>query len=595
MAGAVPEDDLPDELRGKTVPADDLPDEVSHETPQQIEKHVKKPAGLADIVAGAYNSIRGVKQNIAKMAIESLTTPVIGAAGALTAAVKGPEAGANLIRKGQAKVDRALPTSPEAQQMSSNIAKPFEMASAKLGDIGESITGGPAGRTIGENAIEVGAALLGAGGMTKGLIKGAGVKPALTQRQDAIDRARKVGYLANPEDSAGGAVNRAGSTIANPGSLDREIAAKNAKVTTDLAKKDLGIAPNEHLNDANIRAVEDKALKAYSEIADAGDRIGLVMTPDEQLAAALGKVDESLHPRKGAYPTLNTNPALERVRSALMNPDQPPNVRTVMETARQLREDAIHDLKSPTVSATEKKQHLAMKSVATALEDFVERKLQSGVYQGGEAVGMGTGPQAKGPSLPGPAKDQLARVGESQPPVGQHTPAPPATKEGGLLQHQAADGPELFNKYRQARVTLAKARDIREAANLETGHVDPANLAKKSDKLTGSLADIAQAHKAMGNVVKGIEGKTSNEGLRAGDAAVGAEVAHGLASATGIPLVARKVMASRLYQEFMANPTASSLDKLKAMDPALAMKAQAAMSAAAVGAQNSQLPPRAQE
>ncbi len=533
------------------------------------------------------------------MATGALAQPIAGAVGAVESAGKGLWRGGKALATGGSvgaaldqtaseaadtvkKIQHGMTYQPRTEVgkgAGESMSSLFEMSSSGLGQLGGMAGGviGPksaaAGQVIGENLLDAIGSAAGVSGLAKGLKGARTVKPELSQRQDAIAQAQSKGYFANPEDSAGGVMDRVGSTLANPQALDAELAAKNAKVSTEHAKRDLGIPPESKLDNAEITKVETKAKAAYEDVAKAGDTIGLVMTVDSELANALGKADSSLHPRKASFPTLNTNPRLEVVRAAILNPNEPPSVRTVMETARQLREDAVHDLKSPSISATDKRQLLAMKTVATALEDFVERKLGQGVYQGGEATPMHP---AQHPIEPGPRRIGTDTSGYS---------------EGGLLEHNAADGTDLLAKYREARVMLAKARDVREAANLQTGHIDPAKLANKADKLTGGLADIVQAHQAMGNVVKSIEGKSSPTGLRAGDAVVGAEIFHALTKPTGIPLATRKIMASDLYRKYMANPTVSSLDQLKKLDPALAAKAVAALSAAQLGNNNSPLPP----
>jgi len=149
-------------------------------------------------------------------------------------------------------------------------------------------------------------------------------------------------------------------------------------------------------------------------------------------------------------------------------------------------------------------------------------------------------------------------------------------------------------KYREARTVLAKIHDIEDSTNFQTGHLDPAKLARNAegDALTGPLADIVQGHKAMGHVVRGVEGRTANTGLRAGDASVGHALLHAAGEATVVPLAIRHLMARDLYAKFMSDPSVTTLQQLKAIDPKLAMKAAAAVAGASVGSQNSDLPPR---
>jgi len=197
------------------------------------------------------------------------------------------------------------------------------------------------------------------------------------------------------------------------------------------------------------------------------------------------------------------------------------------------------------------------------------------------------------------------------------------TKEGGLLKEKSnAARKTLIDDWKAARQTLAKVHNIEESTNLQTGHVDPAKLKKLRDAgapLSGNLSKIVDAHEAMGDVVKSVE-KGNKSALRASDSSIGQAVlkaGHSMAAAAlgagaggavggpmgalagggaglVIPLAARKVMASKLYQQYMGAPSPTVLQQLKQIDPALAAKAAAATAAATLGRNNTNLPPAAE-
>ena len=239
-----------------------------------------------------------------------------------------------------------------------------------------------------------------------------------------------------------------------------------------------------------------------------------------------------------------------------------------MQLARDLRAEASQNLKNPTLTANEYKGIKATKEVATILEDFIERKLNALVFEGGDATAI---PQIAGP--------------------GGSTSAP--LKVGTLTRKATKDYSQVLKDYRKARTALAKIEDVRGSTNLDTGRIDPAKLAgldTAGDKLTGGLAKIAQAHKAMAHTVRSIEGASPNTGMRASDVSLGRAMVEGVVEATQLPVMARSVMATKAYRDFMGNPTRASWQVLQKLDPAMAARAMAAMNSAQAGQTNTKLP-----
>ncbi len=616
MTTAVPEDDLPESLNGAAVPADDLPDSIAskHLTPQQIEKSVKKPKEST-----AMDWLKGAGEVAAGMGAAALAGPVMAGGRAIQTLGKGLgygaaalaggtpvgeaidtalQEGATKIRADQERLARAIPQNEEAQAIGGAIGKPFEMASGALGTVGEAAGGlvGPktaaAGHVLGENAIDIAGSLMGAGGLAKGLKAARAMKPEMTWKQQNIERAMENGYKANPMDSAGGVQNSVLGTIANPRALDEELTNANAKNSTRLAKKSVGIPEGQPLNEANLDKIKADANAKYNAIQQITD---VDFERPELMQRLAEDLDKANKPSAGvtraheAAPEYYRDPAFQRLKAEVLNPQKSHTAASLMAMISDLRADASKMAKAQTSKQEDLRKVAAMRNVANALEDHLERGLlDRSVYTGGEAMAM---------PRPAPAGAPLPSPGAARPlpgPAGEPPSMPP--KFGGTLQGQDVTGRQkLIDDWRKARETLAKIHNIEESTNLKTEHVDPAKLKKSGEsggRLTGELADIVHAHETMGHVVRGTEGKTANTGVRAGDYGTAEALIHATTSVTGVPLALRKTMASDLYQKHMAHPTVTSLQQLKELDPKLAAKAVAALAAAKATPNRNALPPR---
>ena len=529
------------------------------------------------------------------------------------------------------------PRTEAGQAMTRKLAVPFEMASGALGDVGKYVGGliGPksaaVGGALGEKAMDIAGLATGGGAIAKGL-KGRGMlKPVLSQSQDAAIRATKDGYTPPPTQTNPSLPNQIMSTVANADKLSDEIAVKNATNTTRLAKEDIGLKPDQYLDAKELGAVKAAAEQKYGAVQRITD---VNLAPDDGLRAALhvaDKADASAAQAKRAAPEYYHTPEFERVKAEILNPQAAHTPGSMMKFIADLRNDASIMSKRAGASPKDFREAMAMRSVATSLEDFLERKLTESVYVGGDATAAavpgGTIPGNAGRPLPAPQKPALPApaqpglLGERAPP-GPQGEAPVGQmpmKDGGLLQEQNnAARKALIDGWKDARQTLAKVHNIEESTNLQTGHVDPAKLKKLRDAgapLSGNLSKIVDAHEAMGDVVKSVE-KGNKSALRAGDSSVGQAVlkaGHSMSAAAlgagaggavagppgalaggamglAIPLAARKVMASKLYQSLMSQPSPTVMQQLKAIDPALAAKAAAAIAAANLGQNRDQLP-----
>lgn len=618
MGTVVPQDDLPDSLKGTAVPESDLPDATPapkpaenmarsagiKEPPAPVDPRFGKPVSalraamgndpLAGEKALGQTAMSGVLN-----AIGYVGSGVEGAGevlGQLPAVLKGDKrigdvlstAGGNVQQHQQnaaAKVNKLMPPTPTAQNMQNTMSSVFEKGKEFAGQGAQGIQNvakaspfpmartaanaisPDAAKAIGEAGFEAGTALE---APVRGLLGAKGIRPVTTQPQRAMLKATDNGFAANPVDTNPSIANKLMGLATNKRALDEHLLNQNAAKATEWAKKDVGIhtGPETDLNGAALDKASKPHLNAYSAVEKAGKESGISFAPDAELGQALQGADALRAEQKQVYPEFYKNDTLERVKSVIMNPAKEPTAGQVMQLARDLRAEASQNLKNPTLTANEFKGIKATKEVATILEDFIDRKLNALVFEGGDATAI----------------RQIAGPGGS-------TSAP--LKVGTLTRQATKDYSQVLKDYRKARTALAKIEDVRGATNLETGRIDPAKLAgldTAGDKLTGGLAKIAQAHKAMAHTVRHIEGASPNTGLRASDPGLAHAVLQAGAEATAAPAAGRVVMATKAYRDFMGNPTRSSLQVLKELDPAMAARAVAALNAAQAGQTNSKLP-----
>lgn len=612
----------------------------------QIRQGALPRGGSVDqpAMAEGLQQAKGLAQTGANMVVGALAAPVAGIIGAGDVAknlLQGKSfdesmgAGADLSNKIQQKAGNIIPQNPQAQAIQQGIAKPFEAAKTAMGEgaryVGEAHGMGPQGQlameSVGQALPDVASTLFGAVPAMRGARTARGVVPKVTQPQDAVLRAKQNGYLASPVEANPTVTNKAMTAVANADKLNDEIAIKNAENTTRLVKKEIGIPEDKFLDADNLTPIKREAEKHYEAIQQIKD---VNLHPDDKLRADLLGADKpsaAAALAKEVAPEYYRTPAFERIRAELLDPAAAHTPASLMVQIADLRADAGKMMKRTGAKPQEFRDAMAMKNVATTLEDFLERKLSESYHVGGDATAAGPGPQGilpgqpPAPQLPGrSAVAPYSNVGRSQIP-----PAPGAAggpipmgqmppKSGGTLRGVDNSGrAKLIENWKAARQKLAKIHDIEDATNLETGRVDPARLAKIVDNggtLTGNLADIVQAHKAMPHVVKDME-KGSQASLRAGDSAVGGalvKAAHtlsgvGAGAAAGsafgpvgagvgagaglaVPLATRKLMSSGLYQKYMTHPSPALLDQIRAIDP----KTAVALAAASASRTNSALP-----
>jgi hypothetical protein len=535
------EDDAPEESGGR-------PNDVG---PQSIErkgiKPVKKLRGVNDMpYEGTHfdptlkgdspgNIAKGVAENVGGI-LETPMSMLSGAASTLASipaglykgATEGYDSAMNMMRKVQHGGTYEPRT--EMGKMATNIVgAPFTLAGEGGAAVTKAAGGGEAAQQL---AREVTPAALSAATGVRGAVRPA-VK-GIPQHVEAMAEAQKSGYSMPPKDMNPSLLNKATSIVARPSGVEASLAAKNVKVSEALAKKELGLKPTDRLDDKAIKNVRTEAGKSYESISNSGK---VFDTNDPVFVQELADVDKSLHTAKSEFPEAFKDNELENIRAQVS--DARASGDSIIKLVQKYRRDATTLLKKEDNTLGEIAAAEARKSVATVLENMMEREL------------------SKDPATAG-----------------------------------------LVGQMRKDRERIAKSHDIEAATNLETGDIDPVKLARLANngvKLSGNLAKIVQAYKANKKVMSSRENLPS-DALHAGDSTVGHAVLGGLGAAAGaiaghptegamlgvaLPSAVRGAATSGLYQRAFAKPKPTMQIAPSTVDPR----------AAALGAIATALPP----
>lgn len=631
----VPEDDLPDSLKGTAVPESDLPDAAPAPKPAENMARATGIKPLAGPVSprsgkpvsalrGAMeqqpiamqdmgDAARGTAEFLGKGLIDTVGSAIGGTAGLLGAAgktaidlVQGSELGAaidagantgadavNSVQGAAGKISGMIPQNQQAQNIAHNVGGVMQDFRTKMGKggayAGEALIGPEAKepmRAMGEAYADMAPTILGApSAIRAGRQMASTPKPRMDQTPSALTQMKSNGYAVPPQAINPTMLNKVAATVANPDELLAEIQRKNAKVDERHAKADIGLEERQFLNRRNVANKKAKAGIAYDNLRKLDD---VQLTVDDELRRAVMESDKASQGLRERFPDFYRNNNLENIKSESLSTHASLGVGDLLEHVQNLRNDAKTLFRKADAGPLERKQAYAMRNIATAMEDWLERKVTEEYYVGGEATAVPT---------PGNA---VVRMGE----------APTPTKQGVLTKVDNAKRQKLIDDWRKARVMLAKIDNIEEAANLDTGQVNPAivsRIAKEGGKLTGGLEKIRQAYdstkdldsshlrasdSAVGNAVakavRGVGGVLASGSAGAGaGAAVGGPVGAAIGGAGGVvlPFATRKLMAG-LLNKYMSSPSPSLLEQIRQIDPKTAAK----LTAAQAGQTNTKLP-----
>jgi hypothetical protein len=323
-------------------------------------------------------------------------------------------------------------------------------------------------------------------------------------RAETMAKAREEGYRFPPAETNPNLVNRALEGWAGKLSTRQMASAKNAEVTTNIAKRSIGLGPDDVLDEASILRVRENAGQAYESIK----RIDKPFEADGKLKTDIASLDSAVARASKEYPDIVKNPGIDELKAAL-DSKASHNPEAIVELIKDLRLQAKGNYKG-SHAAQKPAQQIALadaqRKAADIMESFVERS--------------------------------LSRTGQQ----------------------------DLIKDFRQARTTIARTYDIESALNDASGTVNARVFASLSDKgrpLGGGLETVAKTYKAFPHDLKTPESIGSQPGISPLDVGAGAIVASGNVPALmgmmlGRPLVRSAIM-SKPYQAMMGTPSNSPL------------------------------------
>lgn len=255
---------------------------------------------------------------------------------------------------------------------------------------------------------------------------------------ERIQRAREAGYVLTPTEGKGGKISRGIEGLAGEPKLAKAASEKNAQVTNDLIRKDLGLADDVPLSREALADIRAEEGQAYDAVKKAG-RISVgkdFQTKLDEIARSYDTAAESFEHRS-EKPFQRVMDGLRGKRDADGNlvPRSEFAATAAVEEVKLLRNDA-----DKAYRAGDKALGKAYRQMAQALDDAMDAHLQK------------------------------------------------AAKTNPALADAVA-------KYRAARVRIAKTYTADKALNDASGNIDAAVYArelKKGAPLTGGARQVAE-------------------------------------------------------------------------------------------------------
>lgn len=368
-----------------------------------------------------------------------------------------------------ASAARALaPASVAASPLAANIIRAVETSGAQGGNLlarsaGGAITGAASAGVIDPDHIVSGAVVGGAAPAALQLIGKAGSAignalrgsaEANPQKLAAARLAQRSGYVVPPSDiQPQGFGTEVMGGLSGKIKTAQEASARNAKVTTDLAKSELGVPADEALTADALDAIRKKAGEAYGRVAN----IGKVNVPN--------KLDVPPGIKVSTAPDMMTMGARNTV-----------DVRDLVSAWKQANHDATgyyraygRDANPETLAkAKEAASH------AKSLDSYIQKIAN----------------QTESTSLDASIADLANNT------------ITPGTFVANLLRKANVDGGSapMSQALKDARVLIAKTHSVEDAMNPATGEVSAQALAKQLKKgkaLSGNLLSAAQFAQAF--------------------------------------------------------------------------------------------------
>lgn len=359
--------------------------------------------------------------------------------------------------------------------------------------LGAAAAGGLGG-VVGKGVIDAGGKLA-ANVLGKRTAEVAANKAANATRDATLSAGRGAGYVVTPSQAgASGILNKVAEGLGGKIKTQQLASVKNQAVTDRLVRQSLGLADDAPLTPETLGAVRQQAGQAYEALRG----LGTVAT-DADFKLALQQASKQTQGASRSFPGLvKANPVDDIVKAL----DQPAfDAGDAIDAIRVLRDQA-----DGFYTSGDKASGKAIKGIATALEDSLERAAQN--------------------------------VGD----------------------------PALVNGFREARKTIAKTYTVQSALNQGAGTINAQKLAGQLTKgrpLSGELKQVAQFSQAFPKATQSGVDVPAFSPLDVFSGGLGAGLGSpALMAATASRPVARSLVLNPAYQRMMVNPAAYQVGAL---------------------------------
>ena len=312
-------------------------------------------------------------------------------------------------------------------------------------------------------------------------------KVANATRDATLIEGRNAGYVVTPSQAgASGIINRVAEGLGGKIKTQQAASVKNQAVTDKLVRKSLGLADDAPLTPETLNTVRQQAGQVYESMRGLG-----TVQADADFQLALANATKQSQGASRSFPGLVKQSPVDDIVAALNKPEF--DAGDAVDAVRVLRDQA-----DSFYSAGDKASGKAIKGIATALEDSLERAAQ----QSGQ--------------------------------------------------------PGLVNAFRDARKLIAKTYTVQSALNQGAGTVNAQKLAAQLTKgkpLSGELKQVAQFSQAFPKATQSNVDVPAFSPLDVFSGGLGAGLGSPtLLAATASRPVARSLVLNQAYQRAMVNP-----------------------------------------
>ncbi len=346
---------------------------------QAAESPKAEPAKSAPTI-GDFNPQIGLAEAGMSLLSGMVAAPVAGLAGLGTLA--GKSLGLTNADPAEVvqKVQGALTTEPKSQigKTATSIASaPFEAlayGADKAGSKVRDLTDSPVAATAVNTAIQAIPMILGKVAPkvyaklqaldTEAAAKRASVAALEEPVKSGIQGAHEMGYVLTPEKAGAGAINQSVESLAGSAKMQRAASQKNAAVTNDLIRKDIGLPEDQPITRETLSQVRKEASTAYDAIKNVGE-----IKNDPQYFQDLSKVSSSYDTASKSYPHRSENP-FQKTLDGLSQPIV--DSAAAIEEVKLLRSDA-----DKAFQTGDKGLATAYRGLAQAVDDSLDRSLKT--------------------------------------------------------------------------------------------------------------------------------------------------------------------------------------------------------------------------